>query len=71
MRFRDDSSLMLALAETEKKSLGEVWVWNRKDSPVDAAPLCAVSEALWALETGAVTAPRVSAYAGDNYEKWW
>ena len=71
VRFRDDSSLMLALAETEKKSLGEVWVWNRKDSPVDAAPLCAVSEALWALETGAVTAPRVSAYAGDNYEKWW
>lgn len=72
VRFRNDSSLMVALAETEKKSLGEVWAWNRKDSPVDAAPLCAVSEALWALESGAsVAPPKVSAYAGDTYEKWW
>lgn len=70
IRFRDDSSLMLALEETEKKSLGEVWVWNRKDSPVDAAPLCAVTQALWALETGAKAPPQVSAYAAD-YERWW
>lgn len=71
VRFRDDSSLMLALEQTERKSLGEMWAWNRKDSPVDAAPLCAVTEALWGLETGAAQAPKVSAYAGDNYERWW
>lgn len=71
VRFRDDSSLMLALTETEKKSLGEVWVWNRKDSPVDAAPLCAVSMALWALESNASGPPKVSAYAGETYERWW
>lgn len=72
VRFRDDSSLMVALEETERKALGETWVWNRKDSPVDAAPLCAVTMALWALETGGqVAEPKVSAYAGDNYERWW
>src|SRR5690606_37219528 len=71
VRFRDDGSLMPALAETEKKSLGEVWVWNRKDSPVDAAPLCAVRIALWALENNAGSAPQVSAYAEETYERWW
>lgn len=71
VRFRDDSSLMPALSESLRKTLGEVWVWNRKDSPVDAAPLCAVSEALWGLTTGASSAPLVSAYAADQYEKWW
>lgn len=71
IRFRDDSSLMPALAETLRKTLGETWAWNRKDSPVDAAPLCAVTEALWGLTTGAASTPKVSAYSEDSYERWW
>lgn len=71
VRFRDDSSLIPALSETLRKSLGEVWVWNRKDSPVDAAPLCAVSQALWGLTTGAAAAPKQTAYSEETYERWW
>ena len=71
IRFRDDSSLMPALAETLRKDLGEVWVWNRKDSPVDAAPLCAVSQALWGLTTKPPETPKVSAYSEENFEEWW
>ncbi|WP_107503827.1 terminase large subunit domain-containing protein [Arthrobacter sp. ERGS1:01] len=51
LRFTDQPALMLALKDAVKKDLGEVWVWNRAKSPVDVAPLCAVTEALWGLET--------------------
>lgn len=67
----DDDVLRLAMLEGRQKTLGEVWVWNRKDSPVDVAPLCAVTEALWGLEmlqdSGQV---KVTAY-GEDYERWW
>lgn len=71
LRFRDDSSLMHALEEAERKTLGEVWAWNRKDSPVDVSTLCAVTEALWALEMGVQVEQKESAYAADTYERWW
>lgn len=70
IRFRDQGTLTLAAADAVKKPLQEVWVWNRAKSPVDVAPLCAVTFALWGLEmfkNGAVTQ---TAY-GDDYEKWW
>ena len=50
IRFRDDSSLMLALREAAKSGFKDTWEWSRKGSPVDVAPLCAVTEALWGLE---------------------
>src|SRR5699024_6197173 len=50
IRFREQESLRLALDNAVKKYLGEVWVWNRAKSPVDVAPLCAVTMALWGLE---------------------
>lgn len=72
VRFRDDSSLMLALAEAVKKSFGDSWEWSRKASPVDVAPLIAAGEALWILENEqlADADDRSSAY-GDHYQEWW
>lgn len=70
IRFRDDSALMPALREGVKKSLTEVWVWSRKDSPVDVAPLCAVTFALWGLERLGKQPVKTSAY-GESYGEWW
>ena len=71
VRFREQESLRLALDSAVKKYLGEVWVWNRAKSPVDVAPLCAVTMALWGLEMlqdgGEV---RVTAY-GEGYGDWY
>src|SRR5699024_88784 len=49
VRFREQESLRLALDDAVKKYLGEVWVWNRAKSPVDVAPLCAVTLAIWGV----------------------
>src|SRR5699024_5122874 len=49
IRFREQESLRLALDNAVKKYLGEVWVWNRAQCPVDVAPWCAVAVALWRL----------------------
>lgn len=71
VRFRDDSSLMLALSEAVKKSFGDSWEWSRKASPVDVAPLIAAGEALWMLENEQLAdEDRESAY-GDDYQEWW
>lgn len=73
LRFRDDSSLMLALTEAVKKSVGDAWEWSRKASPVDVSSLVAVTEALWGLEQlelAPAKAPAVTAY-GDDYDDWW
>lgn len=58
IRFRDDSSLMLALREAAKKSVGDAWDWSRRGSPVDVASLCAVTEALWGLEQLGLAPPK-------------
>jgi phage terminase large subunit-like protein len=70
VRFLDQPALNIAAADAVKRDLGEVWVWNRAKSPVDVAPLCAVTLALWGLEMLHDSAVTVSAY-GDGYEKWW
>ena len=71
IRFREQESLRLALDSAVKKYLGEVWVWNRAKSPVDVAPLCAVTMALWGLEMlGNDGEVRVTAY-GEGYGDWY
>ena len=71
VRFREQESLRLALDDAVKKYLGEVWVWNRAKSPVDVAPLCAVTMALWGLEMlGNDGEVRVTAY-GEEYSGDW
>lgn len=72
VRFKaDEEALMLALREVVVKSLGDAFVWNRDKSPVDVAPMCAATFALWGLVNG-VTAkkPPTTAY-GPEYGKWW
>jgi len=72
IRFREQESLRLALDDAVKKFLGEVWVWNRAKSPVDVAPLCAVTMALWGLEMlqdgGEV---KTTAYGEDYSGDWY
>lgn len=71
IRFREQESLRLALDDAVKKFLGEVWVWNRAKSPVDVAPLCAVTMALWGLEMlGTDGDVKTTAY-GEGYGDWY
>ena len=70
IRWRPQPALMMALSDTVKKLTGEVFIWDRANSPVDAAPLCAVNLALWGLEHIQVPERRESAYGG-SYERWW
>lgn len=46
---RPQPILDIAAANAVPKLLGESYVWNRAKSPVDVAPLVAVTGALWAL----------------------
>ncbi|HJX77282.1 terminase large subunit domain-containing protein [Glutamicibacter sp.] len=70
VRFTNQPALLLAMGEAVKKSLGETWAWNRAKSPVDVAPLCAATEALWGLEMLDKTPVASTAY-GQDYDKWW
>lgn len=69
LRFRAQPALTVALAEAVKHQNGEVWFWDRGRSPVDVAPLCAVTFALWALERLEKT-EAITAY-DETYEGWW
>jgi hypothetical protein len=53
--------LDLVAATAVTKPLGDSWVWNRKDSPHGAAPLMAVSGAVWDVSRP-VEVQQVSAY---------
>ena len=70
IRWRPQPALFMALNDTVKKMTGEVFIWDLANSPVDAAPLCAVNLALWGLEHTQVPERQESAY-GDSYERWW
>ena len=71
IRWRNQPDLMLALKEAQVKTIGDSWVFNREKSPVDIAPLCAASVALWGLTTGAKKEKPVSAYTHETYGNWW
>ena len=36
-----------AIAQARTRPLGDSWAWNRRDSPVDISPVCAVTMAAW------------------------
>lgn len=61
-RHRNQPALNMAAAGAVTKKLGEVRVWDRAASAVDIAPMVAVSNALYALETIPPPAPITSAY---------
>jgi hypothetical protein len=58
---RPQPVLDVAAATAVIKPLGESYVWSRAKSPTDAAPLIAVTGALWALNQGP-DIPAVSVY---------
>jgi hypothetical protein len=64
LRHRDQPVLNLAAATAATRPLGDAWLWDRRRSPTDAAPLIAVTAALWAL----TIRPRVSAYESRRLE---
>lgn len=65
VRHRDQPALNLAAATAATRPLGDAWLWDRRRSATDVAPLIAVTGALWCLHNGM---PRVSAYASRRLE---
>lgn len=59
--------LDVAAATAATRPIGDAWVWDRKKSPVDAAPLVAVTGALWALQL--IEEPTVSVYESRGMER--
>ena len=70
--FHLDQPVLNAAALTAvQKHLGEIWVWNRKDSPEDAAPIVAVTQAYWALTVSETrTAPAVTSIYESEGLAW-
>lgn len=65
LRHRNQPALNLAAGSAVTKPLGDTWVWDRRRSPVDAAPLIAITGAVWLL-TSAMPTPTSSAYEDDD-----
>jgi hypothetical protein len=66
LRHRPQPVLDVAASTASTRPLGDAWVWDRKGSPTDIAPLVAVTAALFGL----VTMPerRISAYEARGME---
>ena len=62
VRHRNQPLLNIAAANATTKPLAESWVWDLRKSPVDAAPLKAVTGASWALTSAMPEKPRDSVY---------
>lgn len=76
VRHRGQAALDQAATTALTKPIGGVWAFDRVKSPTDAAPLCAVTFALWGLIGQPEKTELVSAYAGDTVdhdhsEPWW
>jgi len=71
IRWREQPVLIRPLHEAVKKHYGDVWSWNRDKSPVDIAPLCAATFALWGLLRLPDEDESKSVYADADYENWW
>lgn len=65
LRHRDQPVLNLAAATASTRPVGDAWLWDRRRSPTDVAPLIAATGALWCLSHAR---PRVSAYANRRLE---
>lgn len=65
LRHRGQPVLNLAAATAATRPLGDAWLWDRRHSPTDVAPLIAVTGALWCLQHGM---PRRSAYESRRLE---
>lgn len=70
VHWGDQPILLSALKEAVQKRYGDVWSWDREHSPVDIAPLCAVTFALWGLYNAGEKEQQVTAY-DEEYTDWW
>lgn len=70
VRWLPQPVLLVAAQEAVQHHLGDVWVWDRKKSPVDVSALCAATFAVWGLMRLERKPAAVTAY-GEDYEKWW
>lgn len=55
-------ALNVAAANAATRPVGDAWAWDRRKSPVDAAPLVAVTGALWGLTPQPTKTPTVHAW---------
>lgn len=58
--------LNVAAANAATKPAGDAWWWDRRKSPVDVAPLIAVTGALWCLTSSMPEKPTRSANEDDD-----
>ena len=73
LRHRGQPVLDIAAGQGTTKMLNGMPVWDREKSPVDVAPIVAVTMALYALLT-AEPEEEISAYAvaeGEEQKDWW
>ena len=54
LAHRGQEALTLAAHTAAQRFYGDGWYWDRKNSPQDAAPLVAATEALWDLLTNVI-----------------
>jgi hypothetical protein len=72
LRHRPQPVLDVAAATAVTKPSGDAWLWDRKRSPTDVAPLVAVTGALWGLTTYAPEAqkdPQVHEWPDELFEE--
>lgn len=69
---RPAPTLDRAAAATVAKTLGDAWAFDRKNSPVDAAPLVSSAGAVWALEQGPLETviPEAHGWDEDKIAEW-
>lgn len=65
LRHRHQPILNVAAATASTRPIQDAWLWDRRRSPTDVAPLIAVTGALWCLLHGR---PRASAYESRRLE---
>lgn len=63
LRHRNEAELNAALAEAQKRPLGEAWAWSRKTLNVVISPLVAGTLALWGFTTRPRELPKTPATA--------
>jgi hypothetical protein len=65
---RNQPALNIAAANAATKPLAESWVWDLRKSPVDVAPLKAVTGASWCLTSAMPQKTSPSAYEERGLE---
>jgi hypothetical protein len=68
VRHRSQPILNIAAANAATKPAGDAWWWDRRKSPVDVAPLIAVTGAAWCLTSAMPETPGPSAYEERGLE---